>query len=377
MGSEYRSHEVTAGLKNTNSSEGGMMLRSMLILGMGLLLASCDDPGDRVDEMRTGDCGFDESILDGKLSRDSWMMTRGGVPCAENRISSDRTSYIASVGKSFAAVTFGFVNYDSRNGPDPISPDDRASKWIRGYSPDCRLAEILSMSGHRSGCNRFSYDTVGTTQINELSEALNKAIRNNDLADGLDDYVHNRVMPALEMEDSDWARGRDNKIFAYSLNSTVRDMLRFGQLINDGGVYKGERYLSEEYASRQIHAANPRANTGMGFLTWLNARNWQDISGRRSAPDLSCAPVVLQESDLDANGKPKGNLNDVGLWLSRGQGGHFMIGHPGLDMVMAIKGYSGRPNNFWEALRPAMVEASGLSERQFCNQYASGSYSLK
>lgn len=314
------------------------------------------------------ECGLDPDTLGDALGGETWMLLRNGKPCHKNRTSNDGSDYVASVAKTFAAVTMGFVNRDTDN---DISPFDNASDWISGISGSrIKLYHILSMSSHTSGLNRFSYDVVGTTQINDLSDALNKAIRKHNLASGLDDYVHNRVMPALGMGDSNWSRGNDNKIFAYSLYSTVGDMVRFGQLINQRGVFDGQRYMTEEWSHGQVHAANPAANSGYGYLTWLNARNWRDTSGAKSAPDLDCAPLVLTAADFDNQGRPKAGKKDNGVWLSRGVGGHFLVGHPGLDMVMAVKDYSGRPNNFWQAVLPAFVEASGLSKTAFCNDYS-------
>ena len=364
-----------------------MLKLTPVALGLTIALAGCGDEGGTDGSSRSGwedlsaskvqeVCGFDPDTLDGKLSGDAWIMVRGGQACFKNRVDNDGQDYVASIAKTFGAITFGMVNMDTDNG---ISPDDMASDWIdRGYSgSDAKLYHILSMSSHTRGLDRFSYDTVGTTQINDLSDALNKAIKEYDLADGLDDYVHNTVMPRLGMENSRWSPGNDNKIFAFSLYSSVGDLARFGEMINKGGVFQGERYMTKEWTHRQTHPANEEANGGYGLLTWLNAPSWKDIAGTKRSPDLDCAPVVLRQDDFGADGVPKSGKKDVGVWLSRGVGGHFLIGHPGLDMVMAIKDYSGRPNNFWNAVLPAMVEASGLSEREFCNAYEDNEYEAK
>ena len=352
------------------------MFRLLLPVCLALSLLACGDddlipPGGNTG-LPAGDCGIDTSLLSGKLSRFPWMVMQGDKVCYENNTGSDRTEYVASVAKTFGALTFGMVNHDT-NGD--ISPDDRASDWISGARSNATLENVLSMTSHTAGLNTFNYDTLGNVQINQLSEALNKAIKKHGLARGLDDYVHNTVMPRLGMTSSNWSRGRDEKIFAYSLYSTVPDMIRFGRLINNRGVLNGQRYLTDEWAHRQIHPANEQANGGYGLLTWLNAPSWKDISGTRRAPDVKCAPLTLRRADFDSAGNPRGGKKDVGVWLARGIGGHFLLGHPGLDMVMAIKGYSGRPDNFWQEVMPAFAGAAGMSVTEFCRAYSSNQYS--
>ena len=320
--------------------------------------------------MPAGDCGLDKSKLAAILPGNTWLLVRNGKLCHENKTSSDKKEYVASVAKTFGAMTFGMIVKDT-NGD--LSLDDKGSEWgLTGNLGSRPLSEVLSMTAHTGG-RSFAYDTVGTTQINKLSIVLNAAIKKHNLAKGLDDYAHNIVMKRLGMTDSTWSEGKDSKIFAYSLFSTAKDMARLGQLINNRGVIDGKRYLTEDWIQKQIHPVNEAANGGYGLLTWLNAPKWKDIVGNKSAPDLSCAPIVLQKSEFDASGQPTGGKKDVGVWLARGMGGHFVIGHPGLNTVMVIKNFGlGRPNNFWQPLVPVFADAIGMDKNTFCSKYQSG-----
>ncbi len=70
---------------------------------------------------------------------------------------------------------------------------------------------------------------------------------------------------------------------------------------------------------------------------------------------------------------------DVGSWSAQGLGGQFIIGHPGLDLVIVAKDYSGGggPAGIWNSIRPALLAMDPMfkgDDAAFCKAYAAGDY---
>jgi hypothetical protein len=58
--------------------------------------------------------------------------------------------------------------------------------------------------------------------------------------------------------------------------------------------------------------------------------------------------------------------------------GNYIIGHPGLDMVLVVKSIgSNNQHRVWDAIRPAVVALDPMfagDEEAFCDAYAAGDY---
>src|SRR4029077_17052661 len=86
----------------------------------------------------------------------------------------------------------------------------------------------------------------------------------------------------LGMTKSVWNNGSPTKVFAYSWNTDLYDMARVGLLILNYGVWQGQRLVDEEWIYRMTHPSFEDANTGYGYLTWLNSssnHNYGAIGG--------------------------------------------------------------------------------------------------
>jgi CubicO group peptidase (beta-lactamase class C family) len=196
------------------------------------------------------------------------------------------------------------------------------------------------------------------------------------------------------MSGSVWSGGRPDKIFAYSWESTVRDMARVGLLLLRGGVWDGKRILSEEWVNKLTHPAFEDANTAYGYLTWMVANsNWSFggilNEGKYQAPLDSCAPPALWPSyphgiSGAANCNYEGpyactQQHDVGVWYAAGALGQYIAGHKGLDLVLVVKdlGSAASSAQLWSAVRPALVALDPKfagDEQAFCQAYSTGSY---
>jgi hypothetical protein len=94
----------------------------------------------------------------------------------------------------------------------------------------------------------------------------------------------------------------------------------------------------------------------------------QDPHGLSAAPDCNYLAPFGCDQDFD-----------VGVWYANGAGGHLIVGHPGLDMVLAVKdlGPIGHPLQVFGPVRPALVALDARfagDEAAFCAAYGSNAY---
>ncbi len=193
------------------------------------------------------ECGLDPALLQqaDRVINTHYAVVRYGKLCHEFYPGgSDPRSEAFSTTKTLGALVTGIAAYQTRNLPrtgpktGPISDGDRADHWLDAssitFNKDARLAHILAMVGHNAdlswGRKAFAYDTVGTVQINRLSDVINTAIKQDParLGANIEEFAQRHVFSALGMRDSSWTNGAVNKVFAYTWNTTVRDMARVG-----------------------------------------------------------------------------------------------------------------------------------------------------
>jgi hypothetical protein len=346
-------------------------------------------------------CGLDPDLLaaaDAEIDR-SWAVVRYGQLChehyPEDREQVDERTEIFSASKTFGALVTGVAAYQTRDLPrsgrktGPLSDEDRVDHWLDEFSfnPDAQIAHVLAMVAHNPdlswGAKRYQYDLDGRVQINRLSDVLNTVVAQDPerLGADLEEFTQRHVYAPLGMRDSVWSGGDDDKIFAYSLSTTVRDMARIGLLLLHGGVWSGERILDEDWVYKMTHAAFEDSNLSYGYLTWLDSP--------ASDPDGSwCAPLAVQASyphglseATDCGAEPPRTCQqqfDVGLWYAAGLFGQYIIGHRGLDLVLVVKNFDPKdPIELWHAVRPALVALDPTfagDESGFCESYSRGDY---
>src|SRR4029079_2773541 len=199
-----------------------------------------------------------------------------------------------------------------------------------------------------------------------------------------------------------------DKVFAYSWSTTVRDMARVGLLLLRGVVWSGERLLDVEWIYRMTHPSFEDANTGYGYLTWLNSSSNFMYGGIPGPPGGlqqgaqlpgPCAPVsVYPTHPHGLSDSPDCNYAapyscaqplDVGVWQAVGLGGQLIQGHPGLEMVIIARDTTplltgpqlgsgmAAPTIVWDAVRPAVIAADPRfagDDAAFCAAYGANAY---
>ncbi len=362
-------------------------------------------------------CGLDPDLLDAADRRLNvrWGIVRHGKLCHDFYPGSDTPetiTHVFSVTKTLGSVVVGRVMYETRNstqdGPrtGPLEEFQRVDQWFdkRGTNydihADAKVAHVLAMEAYNDdltfGRKAHSYDADGSREINALSDILTAALQQNKdrLGADLEAFTQDFVFKPLGLTHSTWTDGAKQKTFAFSWNATIRDMLRVGLLVNNGGVWNGKRLVSSAYLYNAIHPAFEDGNTGYGYLTWLNGADHRPplvgLVFKSPVPADGCAPLAVHRSfphgisdapDCGYTTNPYTCKQefDVGAWSAQGLGGHYIYGHRGLDLVIAIQDF-GTQNGvdlLWNAVRPAVVGRDPKfkgDDAGFCQAYGSNAY---
>jgi hypothetical protein len=239
----------------------------------------------------------------------------------------------------------------------------------------------------------FAYDTLGSNGLNVMANVANKALKQ-DASIGVANMqaATKRLFEKLGMSRASW----DGVTYGTGATLTLRDMGKLFTLMIHQGVYNKERLVGTDWHYRMTHPALEDANTSYGEFMWLNHRGnatgiGGDIgSGSNTVDGDPCAPPafwqryphkVSNAPDCQATvaGADCKQKNDTGIYSAQGLGGQFIIGHPGLDLVLVIKDFSSMngPMGFWEKVRPAVVALDPMykgDEAAFCKAYGSTDY---
>lgn len=353
-------------------------------------------------------CGMDPDLLDAAdpIVNRRYAVIRYGQLChVYYPGGTDPRSEVFSTTKTLGALTTGIAAYETRDLPrdgrktGPLTDGDLVADWLDSFTfnPDAQIAHVLAMLAHNAelafGTKTYEYDLVGAVQINRLSDIITTAIAQDPerLGSTLEQFAQRFLFGALGMTNSRWTNGNPNKIFGFSWESTVLDMARVGLLILHDGRWAGQRILSGDWTYKMTHPAFEDANTGYGYLTWLNSDSNHTI-GLGTGPKLQlrsdpCGPVALWPeyphtfSDArDCGYEPPLTCEqtfDVGVFYAAGLGGQYIVGHRGLDLVLVVKDSPAGPGELWSAVRPALVALDPQfagDEAGFCAAYAAGSY---
>ncbi|MET0339891.1 MAG: hypothetical protein ABW252_02775 [Polyangiales bacterium] len=351
-------------------------------------------------------CGLDPSKLPRTIGG-GYAVVRFGKLCYISN-PNDGAAQMFSATKTLGATVTGIASYETRDiarggaRTGQLKDDDLATYWLGSvsYNRQARLAHVLSMVGHNSnlsdGAKRHSYDTIGAVQINSLSNAVRTAIgqQSSRLGASTGAFAKKFLFDELGMSRSSWGGTQ----YATSWTATLGDMARLGLLIMHQGVWSGKQVLGADWAYKMVHPTFEDGNTAYGFLTWLVAREGQRsigggsfTSNGASAGGLladNCSPAALWQryphglstfKDCTYKNSTCKQTYDIGSWSAQGLGGQFIVGHPGLDLVIVAKNFSGGtgPAGIWDAVRPALLALDPKykgNDAAFCKAYSAGEY---
>jgi hypothetical protein len=339
----------------------------------------------------------------------AWLIVRYGKLCYQHGAMTYPASEAYSTTKTLGALVTGMASYQTRMIPrtgaktGQLSDEDRADQWLDPtsitYNKDAKVAHVLGMVAHDPslawGQQSFAYDTIGTTEINTLGTMITTAISQDSarLGTNVADFTQKFLYTPLGMKNSSWS----GAVFAYTWTVDLMDMARVGVLINNYGMWNGERLVDEQWIYRQTHPSFEDANTGFGYLTWLNSTsNWMSIDGvlkQMAGTPGPCAPVSIHKTYPHGVSEAKdcsytapatcAQKYDIGVWNAEGLGGQLIQGHRGLDMVIVARDAQpggtgpGTAMQVWDALKSAVISGDPMyqgNESAFCTAYGSNNY---
>jgi CubicO group peptidase (beta-lactamase class C family) len=194
-----------------------------------------------------------------------------------------------SATKSVVSLAVGLLLDEGRltSVDQPVS--DSYPEWKQGRKRTITLRQLLN---HTSGLQNVPGDTTETHRspdlvqfalAAELSSDPGSAWANNNKAvnliagvvkkasgQRLDEYLRDRLFSPLGIKDYRWKLDEaGNPLCMSGLQIRARDLTRIGEMLADGGTWRGKRIVStawiEASALRQSQELNPRC----GLLWWL------------------------------------------------------------------------------------------------------------
>jgi hypothetical protein len=341
-----------------------------------------------------------------------FVVVRYGKVCyATASAKSFTASEAYSTTKTLGATVTGIAAYQSKKFSGVtgamkgvFSDMDRVDHWLAPgtftYNKDAQVAHVLGMVAHDTnlawGMKTFAYDTVGSVEINTLSNIITTVISQDsaNLGTSVATFAQKFLYQPLGMKNSSWG----GTVFAYTWSTDLFDMARVGLLLLDWGNWDGQRLLDSLWVYRMTHPSFEDANTGFGYLTWLNSSsNWESISGGKqqmAGTPGTCAPVCIHKKYPHGTASQAMDCNymgpatcmqkyDVGVFNAEGLGGQLIQGHRGLDIVIVARNAQpggagpGTAKMVWTAISPAVISGDPMfkgDQTGFCNAYGGNSY---
>jgi hypothetical protein len=346
-------------------------------------------------------CKMDIAKLKATGLSHKFAIFRYGKLCFQQ--GSDSATQVYSATKSLGGIVTATAAYLLKDvpktgpGTGSFNDFDTASEWgLSGYPQGMQLAYLMSMAtgsrGLEWGSRSFAYDTLGSNGLNNMANVANKALMQSNMGGVANMRAATaRLFEKLGMKTAGW----DSVTYGTGATLTLHDMGKLFTLIIHDGVYNKERLIGTDWIYRMTHPAFEDGNTSYGEFMWLNHRGnatgiGGDIgSGSNTVDGDPCAPAAFWQKyphkvsnapDCQATvaGAKCEQKNDTGIYSAQGLGGQFIIGHPGLDLVLTVKDYSNMngPMGFWAKIRPAIVALDPMykDEAAFCAAYGSGDY---
>jgi hypothetical protein len=350
------------------------------------------DPGTGPWEMGTPEaCKMDPTLFEDS-ALGNYAVFRYGKLCHIK--GGDSVGQMFSATKTLGGVTAGRCAQMAKDvpktgpGTGTISPEDPARDWIASARQGATISHVMAMVAAASTALeesqlRFRYDTVGAEAINGMVAATEKCAAQVGAPTDFSRFMRQEVFEKLGMSDSSYSAASG---IGTGWSANVLDMGRLGTMLVHDGWYNGEQLLSPVWVYRMSHPAFESANTAYGHLAWVNHRGGSVAPGGATSSGDSCAPAAFwqryphfQSEAADCNASSGGceQMYDVGVFSARGLGGQEITMHPGLDLVIVARNYSGGVQGMWAAVRPGLVAMDPMfkgDEDAFCEAYGSGNY---
>jgi CubicO group peptidase (beta-lactamase class C family) len=270
-------------------------LRDMAAAGKVDLVERVPPDGRFFPRAAPEEAGINREALENLLTQaeaqrtDALIVLRNGQLIAERYFGKRGTIELHSVTKSIVSLAIGILIDEGKI----ASLDSRLSTWFPEWDKDERKAKVnlRHVLTHTSGLEHHPAAGVLASKPDQLAYARRIAIvtepgatfsYNNEacqLLSGViesaagmpaDRFVSARIFEPMGITRWSWQLDAAGNVLTYTgLRMTARDLARIGQMIVDGGVWNGQRIVSQRYLDKALGRATP-ANDDIGLLFWLH-----------------------------------------------------------------------------------------------------------
>jgi CubicO group peptidase (beta-lactamase class C family) len=277
--------------------------------------------GDAWECIEPGDAGWDRRLLDAAAGLAGERNSTGFIVLLNGRILAERywsganedtVRDVASAQKSATSVLVGIAQGQGLLRIDEPSSAILGEGWSQ--APPMQERRIL-WRHHLSMCTGLDEDLVPEAEpgtawyYNNRAYHLVKTGLERAVGRPLDAWSREVLWGRIGMRATRWETrvapaGVPRNLFAFgpedapfsALMTTVRDMARFGLLVQDGGAWAGEAVLRDTAFLDAATQTSQPMNPAYGYLFWLNGkesylRPMRQPGGR--GPLIPSAPVDL------------------------------------------------------------------------------------
>lgn len=321
-------------------------------------------PGTQWGHVDAASAGFDQARLDEIATRakkggsNCFLVSRRGKIVDEqywNNTTPDRAQEVYSATKSYTSTLVGIAQHDGT-----LNIADKASKyipqWVGGPSADVTLKNLLQMDSGRHWDVKTDYldmaaaardKTAFSIALGQDTPPGSKWVYNNaalqtmaavlQQATGEEPatYAQDTLLGPIGMTQSHMTKDASGSTLMFmGLQSTCRDMARFGYLMLNNGKWKDTQVVPAAWVDDATGHSSQQGNAGYGYLWWLNRK------GRIVDPVLAATGQAGAEvtNGQMAPGAP------ADMYWAIGLGNQIIQVDPGSDTVVVRLGPARAPD---------------------------------
>jgi len=286
-----------------------------------------------------------KKLKDLDINRNSFVVIRHGILVYEEYFGQrsyetrlQRHYDIASVTKTMAALVVGVAITKGL-----FKVDDLITDWVSnpatGVVPGSKIKHILTQTSETEPAGtKFKYNSED--EVNTLGKIIT-------IASGIPskEFARINLFQPLGILNYSWGKAVASMTdlpIGYGMKISSRDAARLGQLFLNKGKWDGKQIVSEQYLNEMIQPSFLKANSGYGYLVWLNNSlgTWNRVFKHGTGRMIPNAPEDM--------------------FMATGFYGRFIFVIPSLDIVIVTFGKKfvmeslDTAREFYNAIAPAL-----------------------
>ncbi len=352
--------------------------------------AAATVPGEEWEETTPEEVGLDPAVLEdlatsaADQSSNCLLVVRHGKIAGEwywGPGQVDAPQEVWSATKSYTGMLVGIAQADG-----DLDISDSASTWIPEWqgtpAEAVTVEDLLSNDSGRHWDFETDYTKLtGQPDTTAFAIALNQDdppgavwAYNNSAIQTLEqvlerstgsqvaDFAEDRLLGPIGMDDSHFATDPSGNAYVWmGLQSTCRDMARFGLLVLNEGSWGDEQIIPADWVEAATTRSSQELNTSYGYLWWLNQMGAQ----AGAVSPLRAEEVASAERTQRVPGAPED------LRWALGLGGQIIQIHEPTDTVVVRLG-PGVPSNTFGPRETARIVTEAITDSDEATEGTNG-----